>query len=102
MTTTITTYNFLDDVKNNNIEAVKRYIISGGNINMQDKSYNTPLMLASISGYDALALLLIQHGGYTALMDASMYNHPKIVFNLIMTGAELNWKWLNANTIAPL
>ena len=83
------------------IEAVKKFLATGADVNVKDKRGFTPLHWASISGHKEAAELLIDNGadvnamrggGGTPLSYAASWGHEEIVELLIANGADVNVK----------
>jgi len=83
------------------IEAVKKFLATGADVNVKDKRGFTPLHWASISGHkEAVELLInngadvnaIKGGGGTPLSYAASWGHEEIVELLIANGADVNVK----------
>jgi ankyrin repeat protein len=79
--------NIFEIVEQNNIDDLKAYIKSGGNVNIQNEDGDTALTEVS-EGNIEIVKLLIESGadvhlknkwGYTALDYAKIYNHTKII-----------------------
>jgi ankyrin repeat protein len=86
--------------QNAKFKALRALVDAGADVNAPvAKGGYTPLMLASISGSNDVAVLLIDHGakvnatnpgGVTALMIAAAGNRSSIVGLLLKSGADLN------------
>jgi quinoprotein dehydrogenase-associated probable ABC transporter substrate-binding protein len=86
--------------QNGKFKALRALVDAGADVNAPvAKGGYTPLMLASISGSNDVAVLLIEHGakvnaanpgGVTALMIAAAGNRSSIVGLLLKSGADLN------------
>jgi ankyrin repeat protein len=83
------------------LDICKEWVERGGDINIQNKDWNTALMWASLYGYLDIVKVLVENGakidlqnewGDTALMWASSWDHLKIVQYLIEKGAKLDIK----------
>ena len=88
-------------VKDGNVEAVKKYLAAGMDVNTKDGYGATPLLYAAEYGYNDVAELLITNGadvnaryndGLTALHAAVLYGSNEIVKLLIDQGADVNTK----------
>src|SRR5262245_57225087 len=86
-------------VKENNLPKIEGLLKSGTNVNERDASNNTPLMLASSSGYTGAMKLLLDSGafvtarnidGKTALMWAATTNQLEAMNVLLTAGAEVD------------
>jgi ankyrin repeat protein len=86
--------------QNAKVEVIPVLLDGGADVNapLTNAGY-TPLMFASLSGSNALAKSLIDHGananaanpgGVTALMIAAAGNHPDIIELLLKSGADAN------------
>jgi len=96
-------------VKTGNIEAVKKAIEVGLNINDVDKAGDTALEIATTEGLIDIVVLLIDKGadvnaknpsGFTALHSAAFFRHKEIVEIFIQKGADVNaiataWKGMS-------
>jgi len=93
--------------KKNDVNAMKAYIASGGNINARNEEDNefalglTALMVAALKNSYDVAKLLVDTGadvnsqsndGLTALLAASAEGHPRIMELLIKANADINVK----------
>jgi ankyrin repeat protein len=86
--------------QNAKVEVIPVLLGSGADVNAPlTKGEYTPLMLAALSGSNALATSLIEHGananaansgGVTALMIAAAGNHSDIAELLLKSGADAN------------
>jgi len=79
-----------------NLDIVKMLLTKGVNINIQDKTGNSPLMLAARNGYETVTKHLLDQGaevnlinekGYSALTYAYEQGHEKIFDQLKAKGA---------------
>ncbi|MHC4643268.1 MAG: ankyrin repeat domain-containing protein, partial [Planctomycetota bacterium] len=94
--------------KDGNIEAVRKHISTGKDINIRSKSGATLLIAASVGGQTEIARLLIEKGadvnlredggGSTALLAAAFFGHTEIVEILIDKGADVNARNLSSET----
>lgn len=100
---------FLDKVRENDIEAVKILLASGTDVNMEDElTYLTPLNTAINNNLPEMIDLLIQSGadlnhsdfrsGYTPLMMALNDNKPELAKLLIREGADVKIKAKDGTT----
>ena len=71
-------------VKDGNVEAVKKYLAAGMDVNTKDGYGATPLLYAAEYGYNDVAELLITNG-------AAYNGHTKIAELLLSKGANVNW-----------
>ena len=95
--------------KTGNIEAVKKAIEVGLDINDVDKAGDTALEIATTEGLIDIVVLLIDKGadvnaknpsGFTALHSAGFFRHKEIVEIFIQKGADVNaiataWKGMS-------
>ena len=86
-------------IENNDIQSVKDYINSGYNLDSQNNSGDTPLILAASNNKMEIVKLLLNagvdvdeqgKGDYTPLMYASRYNYAEIVKLLLNAGADID------------
>ena len=94
--------------KDGNIEAVRKHISAGKDINIRSESGATLLIAASVGGQTEIARLLIgkgadvklreDGGGSTALLAAAFFGHTEIVEMLIDKGADVNARNLSSET----
>lgn len=91
----------IKSVKNSDAVTVKRLLSAGVNPNVKDSSGVTPLMIASIRGDQAIAVMLLDVGaevnatddiGDTALVNAIRFSEKAIIELLLGRGAELSFK----------
>ena len=85
-----------------NIEAVKKHLTDGANVNAKDEDSKTPLLHAAVDGHKDVVELLIAKGadielrcttcGGTALGHAASGGHKEIIELLIEKGADVNAK----------
>ena len=90
------------------VERVKQYIASGGDLNQKEPSGgNTALRLAALLGHAEVAVALIDAGaevdipdndGTTALSTAAFFCHEEIVQALLAKGADVNRKNNNGDS----
>ena len=94
-------------VEDNNIKKVKSYLEQGANCNALDSYNRTPLINASVSGYDDIAKLLIEEGtdvnirdkaGATALMYTARNTNYEMVEFLLKNGANVNIRDITGET----
>jgi len=64
--------NILDLVEKNDIEAVKRSLDNGANVNTQDRNKRSLLLIATINQQVEMAKLLVAHGANVNLQDDKM------------------------------
>jgi cytohesin len=91
-----------------NIEAVKKHLTDGANVNAKDEDSKTPLLHAAVDGHKDVVELLIAKGadielrcttcGGTALGHAASGGHKEIIELLIEKGADVNAKDENSHT----
>ena len=95
-----------------NIEAVKKHLADGVDVNAKDEAGMTPLLLVGIDNdlhhvLEEIAELLIAkgadleaktNGGHTPLDNAAAYNHKGVAELLIANGADVNARANNRNT----
>ncbi len=90
-----------DAVGTGNIEAVKKYLAAGTDVNAKDKYKWTPLHNAATQGHKEVVELLIAKGadvnakevdGWTPLFFATGEGHKEITELLIAKGADVNAK----------
>jgi len=90
-----------DAIRKGNLCLVKKTIEKGANVNLKNKAGQTPLMIASLYGYNKIVKILIENNanvnkkdniGWTALMYASTRGHETIVKLLIEKKADFNIK----------
>ena len=84
---------------NGNIEAVKKHLATGSDVNAKNSDDWTPLQIAADKGHKEIAELLIVKGadvnmknrfGWTPLAFAAERSHKEIVELLIAKGADVN------------
>ena len=94
-------------VKDNNINAAKKAIAAGADVNAKDEGGWTALMFASQNGHAEIVCTLIKAGadvnakrkdGATALMRAALEGHTETVSTLIEAGADFNAKRKDGET----
>ena len=97
----------LDAATDGNIEAVKKHLAAGMDVNTRDNNKWTPLHYAAYYGHKAVAELLIAEvadvnaksdDGWTPLHDATSIGHKEIVELLLAKGANVNAKNNYGNT----
>lgn len=94
----VPTVSIFEAVQNNNVELLKRHLLTGTNPDLPDpETGNTPLILASILGRfdivftldDYLANLELKNKeGTTALYNAAYFCYPEIVKFILIEGAD--------------
>jgi cytohesin len=96
-----------DSIRTGNIEAVKKHIAAGMDVNAKDIAGSTPLFNAVLRSSKEIAELLIVEGadvnakhkyGLTPLHRAAFYGHKEVVEMLIAAGADVNAKDDNGDT----
>jgi len=103
LTTKVTEISIQNAVFNGNIEAVKKHLDSGVDVNATDAQGMAPLHLAAWRGHKEIAEILIAkgadvntkentNGGGTPLHMAAMEGHKEIAELLIAEGANVNAK----------
>ena len=94
-------------IENNDIQSVKDYINSGYNLDSQNNSGDTPLILAASNNKMEIVKLLLNSGadinrqdnyGGAALIWAAFYNRIEIVKLLLNAGADIDKQSNNGNT----
>ena len=84
-----------------NIEAVKKHLAAGTDVNVKNSRKVTPLHIAAVNGHKEIAELLITAGadvntkggnGWTPLHIASAYGLKDVAVLLIAEGSEVNTK----------
>lgn len=97
----------LEAVKRNDTARVQSLIEAGANVDAADSNGFTPLILASVRGYDAIVELLIRagasvdtadNGDATPLLVASSKGRSSIVERLIQAGANIDAADSNGTT----
>lgn len=99
----------LESVEADNIDAVKKYLEKGADINAawEDHDSNTPLICAAYNGSTDMVSFLIEHGaniegknneGWTAIMLASMYGYDEVVKLLLDACADINQMDIDGKT----
>jgi NAD(P)-dependent dehydrogenase (short-subunit alcohol dehydrogenase family) len=93
-----------------NLQAVRRYIEAGANLNAREPGGgSTPLLIAAMFGHPEVARALIDAGadvnqknndGTTPLLTAALFAHPEIVRALLDAGADKSIR--NASGATPL
>jgi hypothetical protein len=93
-----------------NLQAVRRYIEAGANLNAREPGGgSTPLLIAAMFGHPEVARALIDAGadvnqknndGTTPLLAAALFAHPQIVRALLDAGADKSIR--NASGATPL
>ena len=102
------TVNIHEAAGSGDLERVKQYIASGGDLNQKEPSGgNTALRLAALLGHAEVAVALIDAGaevdipdndGTTALSTAAFFCHEEIVQALLAKGADVNRKNNNGDS----
>ena len=96
-----------DDAANGKIEAVKRHLAAGANVNGKDDLGRTPLYRAAYNGHTEIAVLLLDGGadadvrdanGWTPLHGAAYKGHLEIVAALLAKKAAVNAKDVDGDT----
>ena len=92
----------LDAAEKGNIEAVKKTLADGADVNAKDDNGWTPLHWAALSGHKEVSEYLITMGadvnaaetvsGMTVLHEAAALGHKEIAELLIASGADVNAK----------
>ena len=89
-------------------DTVRGWVISGGNLNIQDAKGNTALILAAEDGHVEMVSILLNNGadvnvtnsfGYTALWTAVSGRHPLIISALIAAGADSSIKNIYGSSV---
>ncbi len=97
----------LDACRDNHPQRAKRHLGNGADAEATDRYGNTPLILATESGYDDCIDVLIEHGanikaanenGVTALMRATEAAHDHNIKKLLAHGADVNATTTNKET----
>jgi len=90
-----------DAAHTGNIEAVKKHLDAGTDVNAKDEDGYTPLYAVAGGGHNEIAELLISKGadvnakdkdGWTSLHEATMGGHKEVAELLIVKGADVNAK----------
>jgi ankyrin repeat protein len=90
-----------DAAHTGNIEAVKKHLDAGTDVNAKDEDGYTPLYAVAGGGHNEIAELLISKGadvnakdkdGWTPLHEATMGGHKEVAELLIVKGADVNAK----------
>ena len=90
---------FIRSAKRGQLEKVRLFLASGGDVNAKDKSGATALLGAAIEGRHDVVSELLQNGahvdaktaqGLTPLMGAANVGHTEIVRVLLDKGADVN------------
>ncbi len=91
---------FIDSIKNNNLEETKSFLEAGADINAEDDYKRTPLIHAAIGNNMTIAAYLIlipdiiidaeDYSGKTAFEYASINNNIEMLKLLINAGADVN------------
>lgn len=83
---------------------IERLLIQNNNVDAQDETGSTPLLLAALTGRDKAVRLLLSrsanpniadHLGFTPLYQACRFGYPTIVYDLLHHGADQNMKPYN-------
>lgn len=86
-------------VNNEDIEEISKLLEQGVDINIVDKSRDTPLLLACYLSFVDIAFYLLEynpnihakdHRGRTALMYVSGWGHTELIKKLVEKGAEID------------
>jgi len=94
-----TNMSLFNAIRNRNVNATRKLLNNGVNVNQEDKEGNTPLYRASEMGHTEAVKLLLSKGadvnkakkdGDTPLTIASYEGHTEIVKLLLAKGADIN------------
>jgi len=89
----------IEAVYNNDVDAVKRLLTEGANVNAKTQEDVTPLMYAAQNGNKEILEMLLASGasvnekptdGFSALSSACLFNHLDVAITLIENNADIN------------
>lgn len=90
-----------DAIDQNNEEMVKMLVDYGADVDIEGPSHDSPLMIAASKGNINIVQILLRaplinvnwynpSNGYSALINAALYGHKKIIEMLLKRGANVN------------